>query len=47
VRFAAVGWGYTPLEHLALRTPDYQCRHPCDLLLIDLVQRGPRAAAQV
>jgi phosphoglycolate phosphatase len=47
VRFAAVGWGYTPLDRLALRTPDYQCRHPRDLLLIDLVQRGPRAAAQV
>jgi phosphoglycolate phosphatase len=47
VRFAAVGWGYTPLERLAVRTPDYQCHQPRDLLLIDLLQRCTGAAAQV
>jgi phosphoglycolate phosphatase len=47
VRFAAVGWGYTPLDRLALGTPDYQCHHPRDLLVIDLLQRAPPAAAMV
>ncbi|WP_296698192.1 HAD-IA family hydrolase [Thiocapsa sp. UBA6158] len=35
VRFAAVAWGYTPLESLAAAGPDFQCRHPRDLLSID------------
>jgi hypothetical protein len=35
VRFAAVAWGYTPLERLAAAGPDFQCRHPRDLLSID------------
>jgi phosphoglycolate phosphatase len=36
VRFAAVAWGYTPLESLAAGGPDFQCRHPRDLLSIDV-----------
>lgn len=32
VRFAAVAWGYTPIECLADAGPDFQCRHPTDLL---------------
>lgn len=32
VRFAAVAWGYTPLACLAAAAPDFQCRHPADLL---------------
>ncbi|EGV16400.1 HAD hydrolase-like protein [Thiocapsa marina] len=34
VPFAAVAWGYTPLARLAAAGPDYQCRHPRDLLTI-------------
>ncbi|UHD14930.1 HAD hydrolase-like protein [Thiocapsa bogorovii] len=34
--FAAVAWGYTPLQSLAAAGPDFQCRHPRDLLSIDL-----------
>lgn len=37
VRFAAVAWGYTPLERLAAAGPDFQCRDPRDLLSIDVV----------
>jgi phosphoglycolate phosphatase len=39
VRFAAVAWGYTPLERLAAAGPDFQCRHPRDLLAIDTGRR--------
>jgi phosphoglycolate phosphatase len=35
VRFAAVAWGYTPLDRLAAAAPDFQCRRPRDLLAID------------
>jgi phosphoglycolate phosphatase len=35
VRFAAVAWGYTPIERLASAAPDFQCRHPRDLLAIE------------
>lgn len=36
VRFAAVAWGFTLLESLAAGGPDFQCRHPRDLLSIDV-----------
>ncbi len=32
VKFAAVGWGYTPLDRLAVAKPDYLIEHPGDLL---------------
>jgi phosphoglycolate phosphatase len=40
-RFAAVAWGYTPMEHLAAAAPDFRCERPQDLLFV--ASRSPSA----